>query len=225
MNRSLSSPTVTVIAQRVTALRKTRRLSLDRLAARAGVSKGSLAALEKGTGNPSIGLLCQTASALGVSVSDLLKMSALGGAQEFGLDTGKVLWRGPKGGSARLVFGTQGPVMFELWVWEMFPGERYEADSHSLGTKEILYPLKGRVGAVLSGREFKTQAGQGLFLETDAPHAYFCCGRRPTQFRMIVVEIPDLDSAKPRRPLRRSRALDLQDDYKHAASENDAVNR
>jgi len=76
MNESLSRQTIQVIAQRVAAYRKRQRLSLDQLAARAGVSKGSLAGLEKGTGNPGIALLCQTASALGVSVSDLLGLAA-----------------------------------------------------------------------------------------------------------------------------------------------------
>ncbi len=190
MNESLSRQTIQAIAQRVAAHRKRQRLSLDRLAARAGVSKGSLAGLEKGTGNPGIALLCQTASALGVSVSDLLETSASRSAESFALNEGEVLWRGPLGGTARLVFGTRGPLMFELWEWEMFPGERYDATAHSPGTKEILYPLRGRVGAVIRGQEFEIRHGYGLFLETDAPHAYFCAGRQPSRFRMIVLEAP-----------------------------------
>lgn len=190
MNESLSRQTIQVIAQRVAAYRKRQRLSLDQLAARAGVSKGSLAGLEKGTGNPGIALLCQTASALGVSVSDLLEMSSSGGAETIALNEGEVLWRGPLGGTARLVFGTRGPLMFELWEWEMFPGERYDAKAHSPGTKEILYPLRGRVGAAVRGQELEIRRGCGLFLDTDVPHAYFCAGRQPSRFRMIVLEAP-----------------------------------
>ena len=33
-----------------------------------------------------------------------------------------VLWQGAKGGSARLLAGTAGPDMIELWQWEMQPG-------------------------------------------------------------------------------------------------------
>jgi transcriptional regulator with XRE-family HTH domain len=197
MNESLSRQTIQAIAQRVAAYRKRQRLSLDRLAARAGVSKGSLSGLEKGTGNPGIALLCQTASALGVSVSDLLEMSASRGAETFALNEGEVLWRGPLGGTARLVFGTRGPLMLELWEWEMFPGERYDAKAHSPGTKEILYPLRGRVGAVIRGEELAIRRGYGLFLETDAPHAYFCAGRQPSRFRMIVLEAPGNGSLPP----------------------------
>jgi transcriptional regulator with XRE-family HTH domain len=190
MNESLSRQTIQVIAQRVAAYRKRQRLSLDQLAVRAGVSKGSLAGLEKGAGNPGIALLCQTASALGVSVSDLLETSASRSAESFAWNGGEVLWRGPLGGTARLVFGTRGPLMFELWEWKMFPGERYDAKAHSAGTKEILYPLRGRVGAVIRGEELEIRRGNGLFLETDAPHAYFCAGQQPSRFRMIVLESP-----------------------------------
>ena len=195
MNESLSRQTIEVIARRVAAFRKRQSLSLDRLAARAGVSKASLAGLEKGTGNPGIALLCQTASALGVSVSDLLERSASRGAERFAWNAGEVLWRGPLGGTARLVFGTRGPLMFELWDWEMFPGERYDAKAHSPGTKEILYPLRGRVGAVVRGEELEVRRGHGIFLETDAPHTYFCAGPQPSRFRMIVLEAPGTGGA------------------------------
>lgn len=195
MNESLSRQTIEVIARRVAAFRKRQSLSLDRLAARAGVSKGSLAGLEKGTGNPGIALLCQTASALGVSVSDLLERSASRGAERFAWNAGDVLWRGPLGGTARLVFGTRGPLMFELWDWEMFPGERYDAKAHSPGTKEILYPLRGRVGAVVRGEELEVRRGHGIFLETDAPHTYFCAGPQPSRFRMIVLDAPGTGGA------------------------------
>jgi transcriptional regulator with XRE-family HTH domain len=196
MNSTESHRVVEVIGQRVAAFRKRQRLSLNQLAARAGVSKGSLAGLEKGAGNPGIALLCQTATALRVSVTDLLEISAMCKAEEFALEAGKVVWRGSGGGTARLVFGTRGPLMFELWEWELFPGERYEAKAHSPGTKEILYPLSGRVGAVVDGEALEARRGYGLSLQTDAPHSYFCAGVKPVRFRMIVVESPEGGTSK-----------------------------
>ena len=190
LNDSLSQRTISAIARRVAEYRRRQGLSLDQLAARAGVSKGSLAGLEKASGNPGISLLCQTAAALGVSVADLLATSTPRKAERFELDAGKVLWQGPAGGSARLLFGTPGPLMFELWEWQLFPQERFEAKAHSAGTKEILYPIKGRVGAMLDGEPFEAGPGQGLFLETDVPHAYYCASRQAVRFRMVVVEPP-----------------------------------
>jgi transcriptional regulator with XRE-family HTH domain len=196
VNDSISHRTTAAIARRVAAFRKRQGLSLDQLAARAGVSKGSLAGLEKATGNPGISLLCQTAAALGVSVADLLATSTPRKAEVFPLDGGKVLWRGHAGGSARLLFGTRGPLMFELWEWTIFPTERYQAKAHSRGTKEILYAMKGRVGAVVDGSVFEAGRGHGLFLETDVPHAYYCAGKQAVRFRMVVVEMPATSPAR-----------------------------
>ena len=80
--------------------------------------------------------------------------------------------------------------MFELWEWVIHPTERYEAKAHSPGTKEILYAMKGRLGAVVDGEVFEIGPGQGLFMETDVPHSYYCAGGQPVRFRMIVVETP-----------------------------------
>jgi len=206
MNETDSRRTIAGIARRVASFRKRQGLSLDQLAARAGVSKGSLAGLEKASGNPSISLLCQTAAALGVSVSDLLASSTPRKAEVFELGGGKTLWRGQAGGTARLLFGTRGPLMFEMWEWVIHPTERYEARAHSPGTKEILYAMKGRLGAVVEGEVFEIAPGQGVFLETDVPHAYYCAGKQAVRFRMIVVEMPansglrkdDLDGEKNR---------------------------
>src|ERR1041385_172718 len=190
LNDSISRQTIVAIARRVAAFRKRQGLSLDQLVARAGGSKGSLAGLEKATGNPSISLLCQTAAALGVSVSDLLATSTPRKAEAFELGGGKVLWRGQAGGTARLLYGTRGPLMFELWEWVILPTERYEAKAHSPGTREILYAMKGNLGAVVDGEVFEIGPGQGLSMETDVPHAYYCAGKQPVRFRMIVVEMP-----------------------------------
>ena len=60
------------VARTVRALRRSRGLSADQLAARAGVSKGSLVALENAAGNPNLATLVRLADALGVPVTQLI---------------------------------------------------------------------------------------------------------------------------------------------------------
>src|ERR1700691_6729148 len=57
------------------AIRDTRRgrLSLEELAARAGVSAGQLSHIENGTGNPSVEMLIRIMSVLNLSVNDLFE--------------------------------------------------------------------------------------------------------------------------------------------------------
>jgi transcriptional regulator with XRE-family HTH domain len=60
-----------------TVIRDTRRgrLSLEELAARAGISAGQLSNIENGTGNPSVEMLIRVTGVLGLSVSDLFEPS------------------------------------------------------------------------------------------------------------------------------------------------------
>src|ERR1700691_4842512 len=61
------------VAAAVRRLRHGRGLSADQLAARAGVSKGALVALEHASANPNLATLVRLADGLGVSVSALVE--------------------------------------------------------------------------------------------------------------------------------------------------------
>ncbi len=96
-------------------------MSLDELARRSGVSKGMLVEIEGCKANPSIALLCKIAAAMGVSVADVVNVASEPMVHLIDRDAIPVLWRGEKGGSAKLMAGTSGPDMLELWQWIMHP--------------------------------------------------------------------------------------------------------
>lgn len=58
------------VSQRIKQFRSQKKMSLDELARRSGVSKGMLVEIEGCKANPSIALLCKIAAAMGVSVAD-----------------------------------------------------------------------------------------------------------------------------------------------------------
>lgn len=60
------------LAAHVRALRSARRLSLDALARRAGLAKGTVVAIERRAANPSMGVLCRLAAAFSLDVVTLL---------------------------------------------------------------------------------------------------------------------------------------------------------
>ena len=64
------------IARNARELRTERQWSLDQLATRAGVSKGMLVQIEQARTNPSIATLCRLADAFGVSLAQLVELSA-----------------------------------------------------------------------------------------------------------------------------------------------------
>lgn len=189
-----------VVSTRIRDRRKDKRLSLDQLAALAGVSKGMLVQIENGQANPSIATLCKVAVALGASVADLVQVSGQHPAEVLPAGAPRLLWRGPKGGSATLLVGSAGPDMLELWSWELRPGERYDAQAHPHGTEELIHVVRGRIALAFGDVSYVIESGGSAVAHTDRPHAYACDGKKPAQFTMVVAEWH-----APRREARRRR--------------------
>ena len=179
---------IEIVSSRIRDRRRDQRLSLDRLAVLAGVSKGMLVQIEQGQANPSIATLCKVAAALGASVADLVQVAGRHPAEIMPAASPRLLWRGPKGGSATLLVGSAGPDMLELWSWELRPGERYDAPAHPEGTQELLHVERGRLALAFGEVSYVIETGGSAVAQTDRPHAYACDGKRPAQFTMVVAE-------------------------------------
>ena len=177
------------VSERIKSFRKARRFSQDELSRIAGISKGMLVELEKGSANPSIAILCKLATALGLSVADIVNISSTPVSYVIDKKDIPVLWEGDKGGSARLLAGTQGPDMIELWRWEMFPGERFDAQPHSAGTVEILHVESGELGLLIDKQELVIQTGCSAVARTDVVHSYFNSADDRLVFTMTVAEL------------------------------------
>ena len=191
---------IDVVSSRIRQRRSDRRLSLDKLASLAGVSKGMLVQIESGQANPSIATLCKVAAALGASVADLVQVSGQHPADVLPAGAPRLLWRGPKGGAATLLVGSAGPDMLELWSWELRPGERYDAQAHPQGTEELIHVIHGRLSLAFGDVSYLIESGGSAVARTDRPHAYACDGRKAVQFTMVVAEWH-----APRRDARRLR--------------------
>ena len=179
---------VKLLAERIGARRRDRGLSLDRLAALADVSKGALVQIENGDANPSIATLCKLAAALGASVADLVQASGQHPAEVLPATAPRLLWRGPKGGTATLLIGSPGPDMLELWTWELRPAERYDAPAHPSGTQELIHVVSGALTLAFGEVSYVIKQGGSAVARTDRPHAYACDGKRAARFTMVVSE-------------------------------------
>jgi transcriptional regulator with XRE-family HTH domain len=178
------------IARRVASLRKGSRLTFDALAARSDISKGMLVQIEQGHANPSISTLCKLAAALRVSVADLVNSDshAYRAVRIVAPGTAPILWQGPKGGTATLLVGAEGPDMLELWDWCLLPGERFESRPHPAGTQELLNVIEGTLSLEVDGASHLVSAGSSASARTDCTHAYACHGKKKVRFSMVVYE-------------------------------------
>ncbi len=176
------------VATRIRNWRKEKKLSLDELSRRAGVSKGMLVEIEKGAANPSIALLCKLAAALGISVAEIVNVASDPLVQVIEAAAIPVLWQGEQGGSARLLAGSAGPDMIELWRWEMYPGERFTSPGHPAGTFELLHVDSGILTLKVDETLTQVAAGASAVAKTAAAHSYANEGDSLLRFTMTVAE-------------------------------------
>ncbi len=176
------------VARTVRALRGDRGWSLDQLAARSGVSKGVLVALEQARGNPNLGTLTRVADALGAPLTRLVQVEEEPPIQLFPAARHVVLWHGPAGGTGMLLAGSDPRPSVELWRWELRPGERRESEAHTSGTREIITVESGLLSLFVGEGCTKVAAGDAAVFRGDRPHSYVNDGPQDVRFILAVMD-------------------------------------
>src|SRR5262245_4075606 len=182
-------PVTAAIARNVRSLRQARGWTLAALAARSGVSKGMVVELEQGRTNPSVATVDRLATALGVGLAQLVEV---GEEPELRIVTGDDavrLWSGAKGGWGAFLVGTQHPAKTELWDWRLEPGDAYDGQIHTKGSRELLYVLEGEITLVLDHRLRTALPHHAAALYTaDRPNRIENDGAVPARTIMVFVE-------------------------------------
>jgi len=178
------------VARTLQALRADRGWSLDQLAARSGVSKGVLVALEQGRSNPNLATLARIGDAFGVPVTQLVDLGGEPAVQISSPDASRVLWRGPFGGTGTIIGATDPPWAVELWRWEVMPGESFGGDAHAPATREMVWVESGTLTLTVAGERHAVGAGQCARFPASRPHRYGNAGEQPARLTMVVVIPP-----------------------------------
>lgn len=161
-----------LIGERVRQYRSGRGWTLDELADRSSVSRRMLISIEHGKGNPSIATLLRISDALGVGLPMLVDVERHRASTVTPSGGAPVLWRGPHGGQALLVAGTEPPDVVELWDWTLHPGEKHRTEAHSAGTRELLLVLAGRIDLHVGDRTDQLETGDSATFAGDVAHGY-----------------------------------------------------
>jgi transcriptional regulator with XRE-family HTH domain len=182
-----------LIGERIRQHRTARGWTLDELADRSGVSRRMVINIEHGEGNPSIATLLRISDALGVGLPVLVDVERPRELTVTPAGQAPVLWRGPSGGQALLVAGTEPPDVVELWDWTLHPGEEHSSEAHSAGTRELLLVLEGRVDLRVGDRTDRLEAGDSAAFAGDAAHGYATPADAETAARFaLTVFQPDV---------------------------------
>ena len=176
------------IAANLRRLRHGRGLTLDAVAERAGVSKGTVIQVEQARANPSIATLCRLADALGVGVASLLAAPASPRVTVRRDGEAPALWSSPAGSEARFLLGTDPPQIVELWDWDLAPGDGFDGEAHPVGTIEMLLVLAGDLAVRVGTGEHHLAVGDSILFEAEVAHRYANPGSVPTRFVMSVLQ-------------------------------------
>ena len=178
------------IGERVRQHRTARGWTLDELADRSGVSRRMVINIEHGEGNPSIATLLRISDALGVGLPVLVDVERPRALTVTAAGQAPVLWRGPRGGRALLVAGTEPPDVVELWDWTLQPGEAHTSEAHSAGTRELLLVLDGRVDLRTRDRTEQLGTGDSAAFAGDVAHGYStpADAATPARFALTVFQ-------------------------------------
>jgi transcriptional regulator with XRE-family HTH domain len=187
----------TAVGRNVRALRQQRRMTIDALAAAAGISRGTVIQIETARGNPSIATLAALAAALRVGVTSLIEDLTEPRITVRRAAEAATLWSSTAGSNAVFRIGTDPPDVVELWDWTLQPGDGFDGEAHPMGTQEVLSVLSGRLGLRVGATEQQLDTGDTVLFQAHAPHRYSGVGDGPVRFVMVVLQPGDAGLVPP----------------------------
>ena len=188
------------LGRNVRRLRQRRNMTLEALAERAAVAKGTVIAVEQARANPNIATLCRLADALGVGVDSLIEASGGPRVRVKRADATPALWSSDEGGRGLFLMGTDPPDVVELWDWTLSGGEHFDGAPHPVGSFEMLSVLEGKLAVTAGEEEHLLTEGDTIHFESDVAHRYANPGKKANRFVMAVYE-PLPERPAPAEPL------------------------
>jgi len=202
---SIARLDLAALGERIRRERTARRLSLNDLAARAGVSRSMLSAVERGGKAPTVLVLDRIATGLDTSIARLLGEERAGrvvvlrhGEQDVARD---------RAGWERRVLSPVLPgVEFELMRTTIDAGVDAGVFSpHAAGSREYLAVERGTLRLTLDGVAHTLRAGDSIYYAGDCRHAFANAGQEPCVYYLAMELGRHRAPERPRRARGRSR--------------------
>ena len=161
------------IAVNLKRIRTSKGMSLDVVAEQTGVSKSMLAQIERGTANPSIGVLGKIVSGLRLDFNELIQTPPI---KEV---PGQYrVWN---------CFPIEDNHMVEIYRIDIEPDGIYASGSHGERTREYLAVMEGELAVELKDGEHIVTAADVFRFESDQFHRYINNGDQKVRFMTFFV--------------------------------------
>lgn len=163
-----------------------RYLSLDALAARAGVSRSMLSEVERGTKVPSVMLLHGIATGLDTTIARLLDEERRDRVILLRATEQRVA-HDPSGWERRILSPVLPGVEFEFMRTTIPPGLDLGASPpHAPGSREYVAVESGTLHLTVAGASYSLHAGDSIYYAADCIHAFANMGAKPCTYYLVV---------------------------------------
>ena len=201
---SASPLDLTSLGARIRAERLRRRLSLQALQARTGVSRSMLSEVERGGKAPTVLVLDRIATGLDTSIARLLgqerqaRVIVLRRAEQYtAMD--------PSGWERRILSPVLPGVEFELMRTTIPPGvDAGNFAPHGPGSREYLAIERGTLRLTLDGTSHTLSAGDSIYYAGDCWHGFVNPGRATCAY-YLAMELGQHGAPRARPSRRRAR--------------------
>ncbi|WP_432646443.1 helix-turn-helix domain-containing protein [Mitsuokella sp.] len=168
-------------------IRKAKGMSLDVVAEQTGVSKSMLASIERGTANPSIGVIDKILSGLRIKLADLTQVPT---KDAYLVDVDKIAPTKDVPGEYRVwtCFPIADNHVVEIYRIDVEAGGTYWSGGHGERTKEYVFVLQGTLSLELAdGGTFTIKTGEAFRFASEDDHVYRNHGREKVSFASFFV--------------------------------------
>jgi transcriptional regulator with XRE-family HTH domain len=174
------------LGERIRLERLGRRLSLDQVAGRAGVSRSMLSAVERGAKVPTVLVLDRIATSLDTSIARLLgqeKAARVVLLRKADQDVA----RDPSGWERRILSPVLPGVEFEFMRTTLGPGVDAGAFSpHAAGSREYVAIESGTLLLTLDGTPHTLRAGDSIYYAGDCVHSFANPDKKPCVYYLAM---------------------------------------
>ncbi len=166
------------VAERLRALRKNARLSLEELSSRSGVSRAMLSQIETLKANPTIAVLWKVAAGLGVPFSELLGEQSAPPVRLSRLAEARFLFSADHRYQSRPLLANVPGHKVELYELQLEPDALERAEPHPPNTFEQLFVTSGRIALDVGSQSWELGPRDALLFRADVVHVYRTLGNR-----------------------------------------------
>ena len=191
------------LGQKLKEIRQTKRITLQRLADGAGLSKSFISQIESGVANPSIASLKKIADVLDTPLAALFDSSSdVEGSEANGsLDLGTrgrisdvrvvrrdkrkmLVW--PGSGAKTFLLTPDLQRKLEVILSEERPGETSGEETYSHSGEEFGFVLQGRYEVAVEGQLFVLEEGDSIYYPSHLPHKTRVLGDKPATTLWVI---------------------------------------